>query len=221
LTLRLTFLGHACVAARAANGTTVVMDPYLPGAFEGALSFAPVDVRADVVTVSHYHLDHSHVSPDLGAPVVLDQAGEAAGLTFRARPTYHDREGGARMGLTTIFTFEMDGVRVCHLGDMGCLPTAADAEAVGPVDVLILPVGGTYTLGPDDAPAVLRAFQPRLALPVHYEGPKCHLGLASLDEALAPLEAAGYPVQRTSASTWTHAGGLPERTTVLALQPAR
>lgn len=219
--MELTFLGHACVAARATDGTTVVMDPYLPGAFDGALTFAPVAVPAHVVTVSHYHLDHSHVSPNLGAPIVLDQAGEAAGLTFRARPTYHDREGGARMGLSTIFAFEMDGVRICHLGDMGCPPTGADANSVGPVDVLVFPVGGTYTLGPEDAPEVLRIFQPRLAIPVHYEGPKCHLGLASLDAALTTLEEAGWPVRRPATSTWESAAGLPEQTTVWALEPAR
>lgn len=219
--MELTFLGHACVAARASDGTTVVMDPYLPGAFDGALSFSPVAVRADVVTVSHYHLDHSHVSADLGAPTIVDLAGEAAGLTFRARPTYHDREGGARMGLTTIFAFEMDGVRICHLGDMGCPPTADDAAAVGPVDLLVFPVGGTYTLGPDDAPTVLDVFQPRLALPVHYEGPKCRLGLAPLDTALAALEDAGWPVVRPGSSTWSSDQGLPARPTVWALLPAR
>ena len=75
---------------------------------------------ADIVTVSHYHADHSHVTPALGAPIVVDDTMEAHGVGFRARSTYHDREGGTRMGMTTMLAFELDGIRVAHLGDIGC-----------------------------------------------------------------------------------------------------
>ena len=114
--MELTFNGHACVTLRDSDGRVVVMDPYRTGARGGRLTHAPVRVQADVVTVSHYHTDHSHVTSDLGTadgvlPPVVDRTSEVAGIDFVVRPTYHDRHGGTRMGMTGMVAFDIDGIR--------------------------------------------------------------------------------------------------------------
>ncbi|MGM0574988.1 MAG: MBL fold metallo-hydrolase [Myxococcota bacterium] len=219
--MEITFNGHACLTVRDGAGRVLVTDPYRPGAFGGRIAHAPVRVPADVVAVSHYHVDHSHVTADLsegaGLPPVADRSGRVAGFAFDFRFTYHDRQGGTRMGMTAMYAFEVDGLRVVHLGDVGCPLTPEDAAALGPVDVLVWPVGGRFTLGPEDAPEVLATLRPRLALPVHYDNARCSLGMAPV-EALLPHLAA--PPVRPGVSTWSSADGLPERTEVRILEPA-
>ena len=219
--MELTFNGHACLTLRDREGRTVVMDPYRTGALGGRLRHAPVKVSADVVTVSHYHVDHSHVTPDLsapggGLPPVVDHSCSEAGIDFRVRTTYHDRVGGTQMGLTGMVSFTMDGLRVAHLGDIGCSLTPEDVACLGAVDVLIWPTGGTYTLGPEDAQEVLDLLRPRLALPVHYENDRCELGMLPI-EALAPQLL--VKPNRPGVSTWSSEDGLPAIPEVRILEP--
>ena len=217
--MKLTFNGHACVTLEASDGRVVVMDPYRSGAFGGKLSHAPVQVRADVVTITHYHVDHSHVGPELAdsdgvLPPVVDRSGRAAGFDFTVRTTYHDRVGGTHMGLTGMVSFEIDGLRVAHLGDIGCPLTAEDVAALGPIDVLLWPVGGTYTLGPEDAPMVLDALKPTLAIPLHFEHPRCQLGMAPVEALFEHVPGC----QRLGGSSVSTDEGLPEG--VVVLEPA-
>jgi len=220
--VKLTFNGHACVTIEAEDGRVIVTDPYLHGAFGGKLTHAPVKVVADAVWVSHGHIDHSHVTAELGPgdgalPPVVERTARAAGIDFHARSTYHDREGGTRMGMTQMVVFEIDGLRVAHLGDIGCDLTPADVAALSPVDLLLFPVGGTYTLGPTDATAVLEALSPRLAIPLHFEHERCALGMEPVEALIEHLR---HPWSRPGASTWHSESGLPESTQVLILEPA-
>lgn len=220
--MELTFNGHACVTLRDGRGRVVVMDPYRTGSLGGRLTHAPVKVSADVVTVSHYHVDHSHVTHDLaapggGLPPVVDRTARIGDIGFVVRPTYHDRQGGTRMGMTGMVALELDGIRLAHLGDIGCDLTRADLDALGRIDVLLWPVGGTYTLGPEDAQVVLDAVRPRLAIPLHYENDRCQLGMAPI-EALSPC--LQRPPVRPGLSSWSSAEGLPADGEVRILEPA-
>ena len=195
------------------------MDPYRSGAFGGRITHAPLRVAADVVTVTHYHVDHSHISPDLARaegvlPEVVDQSASACGFDFTVRMTYHDRVGGTRMGMTGMVAFEMDGLRIAHLGDIGCPLSAEDVAALGPIDILLWPVGGTYTIGPEDAPAVLEALRPGLAIPLHFEHPRCQLGMKPIEALFEFIDA----YQRPGVSTLDSAEGLPSG--VVVLEPA-
>lgn len=218
----ITFNGHACVTLRSSDGLVVVTDPYRSGAFDGKLAHRPVIAPADVVTVSHYHVDHSHVTADLASssgelPMIVDRARRVGSQAFTVRTTYHDRERGARMGLTAMVAFEMDGLRVAHLGDIGCDLTPADVAALGRVDVLLWPVGGTYTLGPEDAQRVLDTLTPRLAIPLHFEHERCRLGMQPVD-ALAP--ALRSTPLRPGRSDWSSVDGLKDAGAVVILEPA-
>jgi L-ascorbate metabolism protein UlaG (beta-lactamase superfamily) len=120
------------------------------------------------------------------------------------------------MGLTSMVAFELDGIRIAHLGDIGCDLTAEDVDALGRVDVLIFPTGGTYTLGSADAPPILAALNPRLAIPVHYESHGCKLGLEPVEALFSHVQG----IQRPGTSTWSSANGLPNHNEVLVLEPA-
>lgn len=220
--MRLTFNGHACTTIETSDGRVVVTDPYLSGAFGGKLTHAPLKISADAVWVSHGHLDHCHVTPDLGPgdgsmPAIIDRSGSAAGIDFEVSSTYHDREGGTRMGMTGMVRFEVDGIRVAHLGDIGCDLTPEDVARLRPVDVLLWPVGGTYTLGPQDAQGVLDQLAPRLAIPLHFEHERCALGMEPVESL---LEAITVPWTRPGTHVWSSEDGLPEQTEVWVLEPA-
>lgn len=220
--MKLTFNGHACTTIETSDGRVIVTDPYLHGAFGGKITHAPLKIAADVVWVSHGHLDHSHVTPDLGPgdgsmPIIIDRSGTAAGIEFDVISTYHDREGGTRMGMTGMVLFEVDGLRVAHLGDIGCDLSSEDVARLSPVDVLLWPVGGTYTLGPKDAQRVLEQLEPRIAIPLHFEHARCTLGMEPVESLLEVIE---VPWSRPGVHSWSSESGLPERTEVLVLEPA-
>ena len=215
--MELTWNGHACLTLRSTEGRTLVMDPYLSGAFGGRIAHAPLRCQADVVSVSHYHVDHAHVTGDLGSPVVVDCSCEVAGVSFQVRPTYHDRHGGCQMGMTAMTSFTWDGLRVAHLGDIGCDLTPEDVDALGPIDILIWPTGGVYTLGPGDARHVLEVLAPRVAIPVHYDNARCDLGMATVDALYGQTP---YPIVRPGTSTWESTQGLSESPRVVVLEPA-
>ena len=199
------------------------MDPYRSGALNGAIRHAPVECTADIVTISHYHVDHSHIGPGLvnaagQRPTVVDSSCEAHGLTFEGRTTYHDCMLGAHMGLSTMFVVELDGLRVAHLGDIGCPLCAADSQFLTGVDVLLWPVGGTYTLGPKEAQALLDIVKPRVAIPLHFENERCTLGMEPI-EALGPALRDG--LTRPGHTSWESSSlGSDETTQVVALEPA-
>jgi L-ascorbate metabolism protein UlaG (beta-lactamase superfamily) len=214
--MELTFNGHACLTLKGRGGKVVLTDPYRSGAMGGRISHADVTCDADVVTISHYHVDHSHVTAALGTPSVVDRSGEAAGIHFEVIPTYHDRVLGTRMGMTSMVVFELDGLRIAHLGDIGCDLTASDVSRLGAVDVLIWPTGGVYTLGPEDAPKVLDILRPRVAIPVHFENERCRLGMAPVEALLPHVH---HPIVREGGSRWSSADGLPAAGEIRILEP--
>ena len=145
--MKVKWLGHASFAITADDGTCIVTDPYEPGGFGGAIGYGPITEKADVVTVSHDHADHNYVAGVPGAPTVLKGAGahEARGIDFKGLETAHDSSGGAERGSNVIFTFTMDDIVVCHLGDLGHRLTADQIDAIGEVDLLLIPVGGRWS----------------------------------------------------------------------------
>lgn len=172
----LTWYGQSCFLLESATGTRVVMDPipsnigYLP----------PADLHADAVTVSHEHPDHNNVALVRGKPKILrgltsDKKGwmkideRVKDIAIRSVGVYHDDKKGAELGLTTVFVFEVGGVRIAHLGDLGHTLTDQQISAIGSVDVVLVPVGGVWTLDALKATQVVDQIRPRLmAIPMHY-----------------------------------------------------
>jgi L-ascorbate metabolism protein UlaG (beta-lactamase superfamily) len=170
--LKITYLGHAAFLLKAGE-TRILMDPYAAGTGGyGALS-----QEADVVTVSHEHSDHNYVQAAQGDPQVLrgltadgwqDVDYSINGVTFASVSTYHDNSGGNDRGRNAAFIVEMDGLRLVHLGDLGHLLNEEQVNGLSPVDILLIPTGGHYTIGPAEADQVIEQLSPRVVIPMHY-----------------------------------------------------
>lgn len=174
---KLSWYGQACFLLETGSGTRVLMDPIPAG-----LGYdPPVGMRADLVTVSHEHGDHNNVALAGGKPRVLrgltaDKKGwnkineKVKDVSVRAVGVYHDDEGGKKRGLNTVFVFETGGLRIAHLGDLGHTLTDEQISALGSVDVLLVPVGGTFTIDAQQAQRVVDQIRPRLVVvPMHYK----------------------------------------------------
>jgi L-ascorbate metabolism protein UlaG (beta-lactamase superfamily) len=163
--MQVSWLGHSCFLLRASNGIRVLIDP-----FDEEVGYPLPNVQADIVLISHEHHDHNNAKAVRGNPLVIRKEGlhRALGIEFLGIPSWHDREEGRLRGENTIFCFILDGVRVCHLGDLGHLLSDAEVKAIRPVNLLFVPVGGIYTIGAKDAAAVMRQLDPDVAIPMHY-----------------------------------------------------
>lgn len=201
-------LGHASFRIKG-KGATVVTDPYLKS------------VGADIVTVSHGHFDHSEISKISGDPFVISGPGEyeVKGITVVGIPSYHDDQNGAQRGNNVIYKMVVDEVRICHLGDLGHKLTDEQLEAIGDVDILLVPVGGFYTIDPEVASQVVAQIEPLVVIPMHYfkEGlDKGKFGkLATVDVFLKQMGVETLVPQPKFATTKDK---LPETTTVICLQ---
>ncbi|HOI69254.1 MAG TPA: MBL fold metallo-hydrolase [Methanothrix sp.] len=180
--MKISWLGHSCFRIEDGSGRVVVTDP-----FDEAVGYPLPKTKADVVTISHDHHDHNNVRTLKGNPAVVRGPGKkaAAGIEFRGIASYHDDQGGKRRGKNTIFSFEMDGIRVCHLGDLGHLLSEEDAAALGEVDVLMIPVGGVYTLDAGGAKKVVGQIRPKVVIPMHFMTPALTFKVESADRFLS------------------------------------
>jgi len=142
---------------------------------------------------------------------------QAKGIGFQGIPSFHDESGGKQRGKNIIFCFAVDGVKICHLGDLGHTLSDQQSVAVGVVDVLLVPVGGTYTIDAAAATAVCDSLRPRVVFPMHYQTDKCDFPIAGVDDFLQ-----GKPDVRRldSSDVELKADVLPPATRIIVLQPA-
>lgn len=181
--MKIVWHGHSCFEIR--DGITVVTDPH-----DGkSIGIKPPVVKADVVLVSHDHFDHNCIRIVKGDPRIVTDCGETVigDLKIRGVPTFHDKEEGSKRGKNTIFCFEMDGIKFCHCGDLGHLLTEKQAESIGPVDVLFIPVGGVFTINSKDAKQVIEAIKPSVVIPMHYHVGGLSISVDSIDSFLDGL----------------------------------
>jgi len=167
VTLR--WYGQAFFSLTRSDGLTVAIDPFKEMGYP-----MPKDLRADVVLVTHGHFDHANTDIIQGSPTVL-KAEEAVGshtakgIAFVGTATFHDEEGGAKRGRNTVFSFQLAGVRFCHMGDIGHLLTEEQRRSIGEVDVLMVPVGGFYTIPVEKVDRLIGQLSPKVVIPMHYK----------------------------------------------------
>jgi L-ascorbate metabolism protein UlaG (beta-lactamase superfamily) len=185
----ITWYGHACFRLSERN-VVVVTDP-----FGDELDYNRPRVRADVVTISHEHPGHANRIGFRGGPRFFDGPGEyeVKGVFITGTATYHDSRSGAVRGRNTVFLFEFDGLTVCHLGDLGHVPTQAQVEALSDVDVLLIPVGGLHTIDASKASEVITEIEPRLVIPMHYKTPAEKARLHTSDKFFRAMGLAPVP----------------------------
>ena len=170
------WFGQACFLVVTINNTKIITDPVAMGDYG-----VPKDIKADIVTVSHEHFDHNKVETVSGNPVVIRGLTAGAkefakidrtvkGVKIYTVPSYHDKEQGRKRGLNAIFVFEFDGIRVVHLGDLGHVLTQEQISKIGKVDVLMIPIGGKYTIYGEDADKVISQLKPKMVVfPMHFK----------------------------------------------------
>ena len=181
--MKIKFLGHATFVITSDTGVKIITDPYETGP---DLTYGEITESADIVTVSHDHHDHGNVAAVKGNPEVVSRAGsaKAKGIEVKGIASYHDDAGGRLRGNNIIFCFEVDGIRVCHLGDLGHLLDDKQVKEIGSVDILLIPVGGYYTIDAKAATQVCNQLKPRVIIPMHYKTEKGIPNIVGLDEFL-------------------------------------
>ncbi len=159
-------IGHAEFLITMESGFRIVTDPY-----DASVGYPVQKIKADGVLVSHHHHDHDAVENVTGRPQVIDYAGVHT-FTPDVRVTGiqadHDDAQGAKRGKTLLFLIEAENLRIVHLGDLGCILDADQLDALGRVDVLMVPVGGFYTIDAAQAREVMEQLDPRITIPMHY-----------------------------------------------------
>lgn len=172
--MKIEYIGHSCFLFEMNAGTRILSDP-----FDGIGRPMPT-VRADYVFCTHQHFDHNYVGGVQGYRAVAEAAGEhrCGEAKLVGIPSWHDDARGAKRGKNIIFRIEADGTAVCHMGDIGQKPTEELLAAIGRPDVLLIPVGGTYTVDAAGALEYVRALQPKIVVPMHYKTDDCNLDIA-------------------------------------------
>lgn len=218
--MEISYLGHSSFKLKGKKGT-VVTDPY--GDYVG---FSLPSASADMVTVSHDHPDHNNVKKISGTarrerPFIVDTAGEyeVAGISVFGVPTFHDANQGVERGSNIVFTVLLDEVRICHLGDLGHELTNEQVSAIGAIDVLIVPVGGHFTINPAQAVKTIQTLEPSYVIPMHYRttehDEKVFADVVMLETFLKEYGASPTPVVSLSVDKQK----LPEETELVVLQP--
>ena len=184
--MRIKWYGHAAFLITSDQGVRIVLDPYESGAFGGALTYGKISDPADVVLVSHDHADHNDAKSVPGNPEIVKGFGPktAKGISFKGISTYHDPSKGSERGPNTIFAFTLDGIRVCHLGDLGHILSDKDLAEIGPVDILFIPVGGYFTIDPKEATRVADQIRPKVLIPMHVKTEKVNFPIVTVEDFL-------------------------------------
>ncbi|HZK35242.1 MAG TPA: MBL fold metallo-hydrolase [Bacillota bacterium] len=183
--MKIKWLGHSCFLITASSGVRILTDP-----FDESVGYRLPSVEADIVTTSHDHFDHNHVKVVKGDFKHIDSPGEYSerGVGIRGVASYHDANEGSERGNNVIFTFKVDGLKVCHAGDLGHLLKDEQVKAVGNVDILLLPVGGTYTLDYKEAAQVTSQLGPKTVIPMHYKTPAIDFTIDGVDKYLEAMD---------------------------------
>ncbi len=180
----ITHLGHSSFRIRGRQAS-LVTDPFSPAAT--GLKFPKTE--ADIVTVSHNHEDHNQAGLVGGNPQVFMGPGEyeAKGVKISGVSTFHDAENGTKRGRNTVYEIQMDGLHLVHLGDLGTKLTTEQVETLSGVDILMIPVGGVYSLDGKTATAVVAQLEPLIVIPMHYQVPGLKYQLEPLEKFLKEM----------------------------------
>jgi len=175
------WLGHSCFLLKGKE-KTVLTDPYCP-----ELGYSLGQREADIVTVSHFHPGHSYIEGIANSPKQIKSPGEyeIGNIFITGLASYHDKEKGETRGKNTIYLIEMEGLSLCHLGDLGHALTSSLAGELGNCDILFLPVGEVSTISVDEAAEIVKQLTPHIVIPMHYKTDVLTRNLEPVDKFLS------------------------------------
>ncbi len=182
--MKITFLAHASFLIETTNKVRIITDPYQAGCFNNALGYKPINEPADIVLVSHDHADHNCLSDILGNPKVINAPGEwhVQDVKIIGINSYHDNQKGAARGKNIVFIIETDELRIVHLGDLGHGLAESDCDKIRPVNVLLSPVGGFFTIDSKVATEMVNCLKPNITIPMHYKTSVLDFPIAKVEE---------------------------------------
>ncbi len=214
--MKVKWLGHASFLITSDAGTRTLTDPYPLG---NGLSYGEINEDAEVVTVSHDHFDHANVAAVGGSPQVVSETApvEIGAVKFSGVASFHDASEGKERGNNVIYSMDVDGVRVCHLGDLGHPLSGRQIADIGRVDVLLVPVGGFFTIDAKVASEVAGKLNPKVIIPMHFSNEKCQFPIGGVDDFLAGKDSV---IRAGASEAEFKASELPETTEVVVLDPA-
>jgi L-ascorbate metabolism protein UlaG (beta-lactamase superfamily) len=197
------------------NQITVAIDP-----FSEEIGLKVPKTEADILLISHNHYDHNNKSAISGNYFLIDNQGEyeIKGVFVKAIKSFHDKNEGKERGENLIFTIETEDLKVCHLGDFGQKElTEKQIEEIGEVDILMIPVGGVYTISAKEAVKVLEQLEPKIVIPMHYSLPKLKIKLDSVDKFLKSLGIKSLPTEKKLSIKKDDLS--PEESKIILLEP--
>jgi L-ascorbate metabolism protein UlaG (beta-lactamase superfamily) len=208
--MEITWYGRACFRLKGREAT-VITDPCPP-----STGFVAGKHDVDLLTISHAHPDHAYTR-SITAGLTLTRPGEYEyrDLLVTGVRAFHDGERGQQRGENMIFAVEIDGVHVCHLGDLGHLLSEEQLAELGPIDVLLVPVGGNFTISPAEAAEVVAQVSPKIVIPMHFATDGASADLLGPERFLHEL-AVSEPIRQPKAVV--HASSLPDESQVVLLE---
>ncbi|MFH1938078.1 MAG: MBL fold metallo-hydrolase [Patescibacteria group bacterium] len=190
--MTISWYGHSCFKIANQGGhLTIITDP-----FDKKIGLNPPRGNVDIVVVSHDHHDHNNIKTITGNPFIINSPGEyeVKGISILGCSSFHDDKKGKERGTNTIYLIKMDKIRICHLGDFGQEKlTDKQLEKIGQVDILMIPVGGTYTIGAKEAFKITKQLEPNVIIPMHYKLPGLKINLADVKDFLKEMGLNGKP----------------------------
>lgn len=211
--MEITWYGHSCFRLTERNMATVVTDPY----DSKAIGYFPLKLKADIVTISHDAPGHNHTGAVKGTSHVITGPGEfEIGGVFLTGVQTESGEAKKAKGQVrnTLYVFDYDGITVAHLGDLGQVPSQSEIEALGSVNVALVPVGGGGGLNAAKAAEVVSLLEPNIVVPMHYATPDAKLTLDSLNKFIKEM---GLSKPESQPSLKVARSGLPDETHVVVL----
>ena len=213
--MKVKWFGQAAFLLVSETGLRIITDPYDP-----VIGYEDIAEAADVVTVSHEHRDHNYIDGLKGEPQVVRGAGlqEAKGIQFKGIDTFHDKSQGEERGKNTVFCFSLDGLRICHLGDLCHLLNDEQIAEIGEIDLLLIPVGGRVILDATEATELIAKLRPLVVVPMHFKTEKGGPRFAEVDDFLANktnfrrLDSSEFEIKKKE---------LPTATEIVVLKHAR
>jgi L-ascorbate metabolism protein UlaG (beta-lactamase superfamily) len=214
--MKIKYLGHASFLITSQDNKKIVIDPYSVG---HGISYGEINETADIVTVSHAHGDHNNSASIKGSPTILHVAGTKTikGIDIKGTPVFHDEAQGSKRGNNLIFCFNIDGMKLCHLGDLGHTLGPKQLSEIGPVDILLVPVGGFFTIDAREATTVAESVGAKVVIPMHYKTAKADYPIKPVDDFL--LGKKNIRKLDSSEAEYTKET-LPEKAEIVVLQPA-
>lgn len=199
------YFGHSSFGISDSEGMKIVTDPYDP-----IMGYTLPSVSTQILTVSHNHFDHNYLLYEnlLYKQLYFSTTGsfEYEGIKIEGIPSWHDNEQGALRGPNTIYTYEINNIKVCHLGDLGLQLSKEQLKSIGKVDVLMIPVGGNFTIDSAEAAQVINSINPKVIIPMHYSTDISYLKdyLAPLDDFIDKAKLEGWDIENVDKLSLTN-----------------